>query len=128
MKIKKFQADTLPEAVAMMKAEFGEEAVILHTKVVKKGRFFGLFGKKCYEVLGAVDPNRQAAKNSSKKTAVNTNPPNTAADEEELVDIEERQQQCAGIISAAASPRYLPKTCSGDFEARFTAGTKAGVD
>lgn len=90
MKIKKFQADTLPEAVAMMKAEFGEEAVILYTKVVKKGRFFGLFGKKCYEVLGAVDPNRQAAKNSSKKTAVNTNPPNTAADEEELVDIEER--------------------------------------
>lgn len=60
MKIKKFQADTLPEAVAMMKAEFGEDAVILHTKIVKKGWFFGLFGKKKFEVLGAVDPNAKA--------------------------------------------------------------------
>lgn len=40
-----------------MKSEFGSDAVILHTKRVKKGGFFGLFGMSFYEVIGAVDPN-----------------------------------------------------------------------
>lgn len=46
----------------MMKAEFGDDAIILHTKIVKKSRLFGLFGKKQYEVLGAVDPNPKAGR------------------------------------------------------------------
>ncbi len=55
MKVKKFQAKTLPEAVAMMKAEFGNEAIILHTKKIRKRRWFWLFGTPMFEVMGGVD-------------------------------------------------------------------------
>jgi len=69
MRIKKFRAETLPEAVSMMKAEFGDDAIILHTNIVKTSRFFGLFGKKQYEVLGAVDPNQENNKKPHHVTA-----------------------------------------------------------
>ena len=62
MRIKKFRGETLPDAVTKMKAEFGDDAIILQTKIVKKGRFLGLFGKKQYEVL-AVDPMPSPAEN-----------------------------------------------------------------
>jgi len=55
MKVKKFRADTLPEAVSLMKQEFGNEAVILHTQKVRRNKLLGIFSKKVYEVVGAVD-------------------------------------------------------------------------
>ena len=78
MRIKKFRAQTLPDAVSMMKAEFGDDAIILHTKIVKRSRFFGLFGKKQYEVLGAVDPNAT----TSKKTVTQANQPSGVASQQ----------------------------------------------
>lgn len=57
MKVKKFRGESINDAVAQMKNEFGSEAVILHTKKVKEGGFLGFFGTKLYEVIGAVDPN-----------------------------------------------------------------------
>lgn len=56
MKVKKFTAPTMPEAMKMIRAELGSDAVILNSKVVQKGGFFGFFMKKNIEVIAAIDP------------------------------------------------------------------------
>ncbi len=55
MKIKKFHAPTMEEALKLVKTEFGNNAVILSTKKIKKNDSFGLFSKPWIEVVAAVD-------------------------------------------------------------------------
>lgn len=45
----------MPDALQRIRAELGKDAVILNTKEVKTGGFFGLFGKKRIEVIAAID-------------------------------------------------------------------------
>ncbi|MBN6887182.1 flagellar biosynthesis protein FlhF [Cytobacillus horneckiae] len=56
MKAKKFIAATMSEVMKKIRAELGQDAVILHTRKVKSGGFLGLFQKQNLEVLAAVDP------------------------------------------------------------------------
>lgn len=56
MKVKKFIATNMPEAMKMIRNELGKDAVILNSKVVQKGGIFGFFTKKSIEVIAAVDP------------------------------------------------------------------------
>jgi flagellar biosynthesis protein FlhF len=62
MWIKKFQAPTLHEAVAKVKAELGPEAVILHTAQIKQGGLLGLFAARWIEVTAAVERHPEEAK------------------------------------------------------------------
>ena len=55
MKIKKYVASSMPEAIKQIRAELGSEAVILNSKVVHHGGFLGFFRKKNIEVIAAVD-------------------------------------------------------------------------
>lgn len=75
MRVKKFSAKTINEAVAQMKKEFGSDAVVLNTKLVKSGGFFGLFRKKSYEVIGAIDPNLNQTKSPKPVTQKNKSKP-----------------------------------------------------
>ncbi len=59
MKVKKFTGVTLNQAVSQLKNEFGRDAVILHTKRIRRGGILGLFGRIQFEVIGAIDPNVQ---------------------------------------------------------------------
>lgn len=52
----------------MMKADFGDEAVILHTKRFRRGGLFGLFGRPRVEVIAAVEP--PTAVNRRQRTVV----------------------------------------------------------
>src|SRR3989339_706060 len=54
MKIKKFKADTMKEALLQVKAELGPGAVILNTKKLN-GSLFSAFGREKYEVTAALD-------------------------------------------------------------------------
>lgn len=67
MKVKKFVAPSMPEAMKMIRAELGNDAVILNSKVVHKGGFFGLFTKKNIEVIAAVDPKPARSEMAEKK-------------------------------------------------------------
>lgn len=40
MRIKKFEGETLQEALSKVKRDFGPDAVILYTKKYRKGGFF----------------------------------------------------------------------------------------
>lgn len=56
MKLKKFTAPTMPEAMQQIRSELGSNAVILQSKEVKKGGVLGFFQKKQVEVVAALDP------------------------------------------------------------------------
>ena len=55
MRIKVFQAATMKDAMAQVKDELGDDAVILHTKKIKKGGILGYGAKEISEVTAALD-------------------------------------------------------------------------
>jgi flagellar biosynthesis protein FlhF len=57
MKIKKYEAKTMNDAVKMIKSDFGSEAVILHSRTINKGGLMGLFGQEMVEVMAGIDVN-----------------------------------------------------------------------
>lgn len=65
MKLKKFQVESMPEALQQIKSELGSEAVILHTKEISTGGWFGFFAKKKLEVTAAIDPVKHAVATKS---------------------------------------------------------------
>ena len=61
MLVKTFQAASMAEALRMVKAELGPDAMILSTKKEKTGGIFGFFCKQVYRVTAAIDPVRSTA-------------------------------------------------------------------
>ncbi|HYH03413.1 MAG TPA: hypothetical protein VEC37_09950, partial [Bacillota bacterium] len=57
MRVKRYVADSLQEAIARVKADLGRNAIILHTKQFKEGGFFGFFAQRRFEVIAAIDEN-----------------------------------------------------------------------
>ena len=55
MKVKRYEAPTLQEALLHVKRDLGSEAVILQTRKFNRGGVFGLLGKNMVEVLAATD-------------------------------------------------------------------------
>lgn len=66
MKVKKFVAPTMPEAMNQIRKELGSEAVILNSKEIKNGGFLGLFKKQNIEVIAALDPHPLETKKEAK--------------------------------------------------------------
>ncbi len=57
MRIKRYEAPTIQEALMKVKKDLGPEAVILYTKTFRKGGMMGLFGKPMAEITAGVDLN-----------------------------------------------------------------------
>ncbi len=57
MRVKRYVADSIQEAVAKVKHDLGRNAIILHTKQFKEGGFLGLFSQRRFEVIAAIDEN-----------------------------------------------------------------------
>ncbi|WP_042471945.1 flagellar biosynthesis protein FlhF [Bacillus ndiopicus] len=55
MKMKKYNAPSIAEAMKLIRAELGDDAVILNSKVVVNKKFFGLVKKKSFEVVAGID-------------------------------------------------------------------------
>lgn len=55
MKMKKYNAASIAEAMKLIRADLGEDAVILNSKVVVTKKFFGLVKNKSYEVVAGYD-------------------------------------------------------------------------
>ncbi|PYZ93129.1 flagellar biosynthesis protein FlhF [Salipaludibacillus keqinensis] len=69
MKIKKYLAKDMSEAMTKIRAELGQDAVILNSKRVETGGFLGFFTKKNMEVIAAIDPENRPL--TSKRPIVN---------------------------------------------------------
>src|SRR5699024_12865242 len=55
MKVKKYVAGTMPEAMNLIRKELGSEAVILNSKEIQQGGILGFFKKKKIEVYAGLD-------------------------------------------------------------------------
>lgn len=60
MRVKRYVALNMQEAMERIKSELGKDAVILHTRYFKEGGFLGFFGKNYVEVTAAIDTNRNS--------------------------------------------------------------------
>ncbi|MGN7939864.1 flagellar biosynthesis protein FlhF [Virgibacillus sp. 6R] len=69
MKVKKYIAPSMQEAMKKIRSEMGNDAVILNSKEVNTGGFFGLFTKKKIEVIAAMDPDVPSQQKPKKKPA-----------------------------------------------------------
>src|SRR5277367_4742357 len=57
MRIKRYEAPTIQEALMKVKKDLGPEAVILYTKTFRKGGVLGLFGRPMAEITAGIDLN-----------------------------------------------------------------------
>lgn len=55
MKMKKYTAETMVEAMKKVRMDFGDDALILSSNVIKSKGFLGLFKKKSVEVVAGFD-------------------------------------------------------------------------
>jgi flagellar biosynthesis protein FlhF len=55
MRVKRYEAESMQEAIMKVRAELGRDAVILHSKKFRRGGAFGLFGRPMFEVIAAID-------------------------------------------------------------------------
>ena len=55
MKVKRYVANSLPDAMSRIRDDLGDRAVILDSKPIKQGGLWGLFGRQRFEVIAAVD-------------------------------------------------------------------------
>lgn len=69
MRVKKFKSHSVATAMAQVKAEFGEDAVILDTRRVHK-RFFGLFGREAVEITAALDVRKRSRPEEKTRVSV----------------------------------------------------------
>lgn len=74
----------MPEALRMVKAELGPDAMILSTKKERTGGLFGFFSKQVYRVTAALDPVRKPVPQAAPATPIvrEAPPPERTAREE----------------------------------------------
>lgn len=69
MKVKKYLAKNMSEAMTKIRTELGQDAVILNSKRVETGGFLGLFTKKNIEVIAAIDPDASTIRPKKEKVS-----------------------------------------------------------
>lgn len=109
MKVKKYIAPSMPEALEKVRNEFGEEAVILSSKVIYTGGFLGLFKKRNIEVVAAIEPQTAKSKSIEQKKQP-TVPFSQKLDEQES----DKQQQI--VLEELRSMRKWMEKTSDDSE------------
>ncbi len=81
MLIKKFQAESMAEALKMVKAEFGLEAMILNSREEKRKGIMGLFRKPYVEVTASIGKVAEGGNPPEARVARVAEPPATTRDE-----------------------------------------------
>ncbi|WP_172971005.1 flagellar biosynthesis protein FlhF [Bacillus sp. THAF10] len=111
--MKKYKADTMQEAMELVRLELGNDAVILNSKAVKTNKFFGLVTKKSVEVIAAVDDVVMEQNIKSKHSARNEVPPQpnniSSFEQEKLLDsIQEMKRMMKHLTKNAGRNPDVP--------------------
>lgn len=105
MKVKRYIVDDVPEAVQLIRAELGSDAVILNTKEIRVGGFLGMFRQKRMEVIAAVDETaRKAPARASLPVRMPEKPP--AAEPKPVPAAVNEPAAAVPIPSVAVRERY----------------------
>jgi flagellar biosynthesis protein FlhF len=120
VRVKRFEANSAAQAMALVKAEFGDDAVILDTRKRRRS-FLGLFPREYVEVTAALDIQKKMA--NSDKTPVTVKPlvprtsvapPTDASEKPAAHSIDVRQEAIIPSaikkhVNADASPKAASK-------------------
>lgn len=111
MKMKKYVAATMPEAMLQIRKELGTDAVILNSREIRSGSFFGFFKKRNIEVVAALDPQPTKAKTNINSELPDIEPAigQRRADEQVLSEIKHLKKLLEGQnqhVQANFSPKY----------------------
>ena len=132
MRVKRYVAETLQDAMLKVKMDMGKDAVILHTRKFKEGGFFGFFGKVRFEVTAAVEearpvqtpapagkpsqdkPEMQGKLGAGRMTAITMEEPAETGEEEhdlheEFQEMKDMLNEVINQIDMAQDIRNLPK-------------------
>ncbi|MFP7494066.1 flagellar biosynthesis protein FlhF [Terribacillus saccharophilus] len=114
MKMKKYTAATMPQAMIQIRRELGKDAVILRTKELTSGGFLGLFKKKRIEVIAALDPDqrvsssREVPKPAMASVNVEKEIEETRAESGFLTEIASLRQELKTAVSSQTRQYALP--------------------
>ncbi len=67
MELKTYQARSMSDALAKVKSELGRDAVILHTRTIKRGGFLGIGAQSMVEISATADPRLGAMRAAAKR-------------------------------------------------------------
>lgn len=126
MKVKKFIAPTMPEAMTRVRKELGNDAVILHSKVIYTGGFLGLFKKRNTEVIAAIDPDIERNKNNNSKEVASTE--NNEIKQPHVVKHQETDQQQVLLEELRSLRKSVEKTTANQTLSSFSAAFQRVYD
>ncbi|MCT4564077.1 MAG: flagellar biosynthesis protein FlhF [Maledivibacter sp.] len=103
MKVKRYLAKDVQEAMIKVKNELGRDAIILHTRKIKERGLKGLFKKPLVEVVAAIDSSRKEdikpeyspSRNQVKQNIISRN----EVENESLIDINNMNEDINSIKS-----------------------------
>ncbi|MCR6096060.1 flagellar biosynthesis protein FlhF [Salipaludibacillus agaradhaerens] len=98
MKVKKFVAKDMTEAMTKVKAELGQDAVILNSKKVESGGFLGFFTKKNIEVIAALDMEARSGRRRHSAREKPKPPINRQVTEQEQVKLSKEIDELKAMI------------------------------
>lgn len=112
MRVKKYCASTMPEAMKMIRSELGNDAIILNSRVIQTNGFLGFFKKRSIEVIAALDEKplemvQQVAPDKRKSMDVPAVPANTTSEktddfkkERETEELRKEISELKGLLSS----------------------------
>lgn len=114
MKMKKYAAPSMNEAMKKIRSELGDDAFILNSKVAYTGGFMGLFKKKMIEVIAAIDPEVESEKvemSKLKATSAPIAPPSPSEKKYEVPNqlVEAELKELKQMISTIKSKNQFEK-------------------
>jgi flagellar biosynthesis protein FlhF len=99
----------MPEAMKKIREELGNDAVILNTKMVQTGGFFGFFKKKNLEVIAAIDPKPKVEPKPVVKEKVKKIPTTASRQEFDEVEAPASFEKRTGVVQKDKSTDDLMK-------------------
>ncbi|OIU72210.1 flagellar biosynthesis protein FlhF [Rossellomorea aquimaris] len=114
MKVVKYVAPSMNEAMKKVRSELGEDAVLLNSKVTHTGGILGLFKKKMVEVVAAVDPMIETEKAEMKKirhqhTLPKSSPENTVKEKKSIPEdsVQQELKELKNMIAAFTTAKQF---------------------
>lgn len=98
MKVKKYVASSMSEAMKKVRNELGHDAVILNSKEIETGGFFGFFTKKSIEVIAAIDTSLTVKKPERTRKVIERKVDSLKIDEQKSSEIISEIQQLKSLI------------------------------
>lgn len=97
MIVKTYKARDMREAIAKIKKDLGENAIIVSSRKVRQGSFFSFFKKEIFEVTAALDE-KPAAEEMSFKSVAKSYIDQDAQEKTNVTDFEKRIKKLESLI------------------------------